>query len=335
MIYHNETTKLKHCFYTIIWALWLMVLYRKSLFVCLTDFTYNESKSILWILVVICCIAGIAITVKNRRNSLSRLTVVAIPYGLYSLCSFGNNYYTLKTLLFTIAIIVLGVQAISIIKYSKSSKITHLFHSIHFITGCYLAVFIACIAIWNMLGYGVCFSSIEPKSDSNDNYQLITSELDKWISFTDIEKIDKLQTIANFETDRLRLPHELNVQASVMHYYTCGYYNPSTRTISINIDYLNTASAEDLYETICHESYHAFQYSLVNTYCNTPEKLSKHQKEKAKVYKFELTHYNSGDIDYDPYYNQSTESDSRHYAILELKYLREFLINEKGGKIKA
>lgn len=95
-----------------------------------------------------------------------------------------------------------------------------------------------------------------------------------------------------------------------------AFYTPNNNTISFSTKYLQRSSVEDAIYTICHEIYHAYEYSLAQKYRNLPYKSRiKLEHFRIKNYSDEFNNYISKEESRALYIDQLIETDSRTYAL--------------------
>ena len=70
-----------HIFWTLISLVW----FNNSLFRCIEGWTYSDSRLFLWFSLAISMVSGMLLTWKKRRNKLSLLVNILLPYEFYSL----------------------------------------------------------------------------------------------------------------------------------------------------------------------------------------------------------------------------------------------------------
>ncbi len=158
--------------------------------------------------------------------------------------------------------------------------------------------------------------------DHMDEVACVATE--EWDSISVSEKVNVLQVIANIERTYLGIPYELNVAVDDTGKYTLGYYSDSRRIIAVSAYYLECADSWEIVNTICHEAYHSYQYSLVSLYEESPDELKNlYLFRKVRKYREEFDHYCSGDESFNEYYLQQCETDARDYAAeAEYEYYR-------------
>lgn len=88
-----------------------------------------------------------------------------------------------------------------------------------------------------------------------------------------------------------------------------GGYNPSTNSIELNINSLENPNCTSLFNTILHESRHAFQHRAVDN----PESVSVNNNT-IESWRQNFDNYISPWLDYEAYREQPVESDAFDYA---------------------
>ena len=111
---------------------------------------------------------------------------------------------------------------------------------------------------------------------------------------------------------------------------TLGYYNNATRTITINIDHLCNGETEDVLDTLLHEVRHHIQHRTVDLYCSLEPHLQDEYRnmspfKEAALFLDNLNDYHESTEDYDLYYNQTIEKDSRQWASTRLRWYDSFI----------
>lgn len=88
-----------------------------------------------------------------------------------------------------------------------------------------------------------------------------------------------------------------------------GGYNPSTNSIELNINSLENPNCTSLFNTILHESRHAFQHRAVDN----PDSVSV-DNNTIETWRQNFDNYISPWLDYEAYREQPVESDAFDYA---------------------
>lgn len=137
----------------------------------------------------------------------------------------------------------------------------------------------------------------------------------KWEKMSIDEKLDLLQIVTNIELNHLGLDHELKVHATTLGKNTNACYRPKEKSVNVNIKRLEYAKGYEMLTSVAHESFHAYQHRMVETYktAGAAEKKLLYFR-KLEKYDKEMSNYISGKADYEAYYNQSMEIDARAYG---------------------
>lgn len=88
-----------------------------------------------------------------------------------------------------------------------------------------------------------------------------------------------------------------------------GAFNPETKQIDLNADLLKDADAQQVMETIMHESRHAYQDFAINH----PEQVSVDAETIAK-WEDNFIHYISPEFDFEAYEKQPIEADANDFS---------------------
>lgn len=317
----------------IIWILISMIWYKNVLFRCIGSHTFLESKLILWGILLISCIIGSFLEMKNNRNGVSVFFNLVLGYGIYTVLTYIQIR---KTLIISSLSVVTASSIICAflimcrkIKNRKRFRKILCRRTLHvaFVTQRLLGIGLALIMI--LSGVNILFGSTIMKSTVNTATQTNLSEQslannieiiallqdDTWCSLSAQERLNVLQTVANVEQRYLGLSNELNVGAANLREGVMGYYSDNTHEIVIDIDSLLNDSSWEVLDTVCHEAYHSYQHRMVDAF-NDADENSKSLKifHKASYYANEFNNYISGDEDFCGYYYQDCESDARDYA---------------------
>ena len=160
-------------------------------------------------------------------------------------------------------------------------------------------------------------------------------EYDDWMSLSKEKKLEYLQSIADYECVYTLGIEPVPVSAAVISdLSTLGQYNNATRSVTIQYDVLCCASPGKLLEVLLHEVRHAYQHCIVDMYVDMQAQggIPAQYRSLAAVrmmesFYTEHRNYCDGNLDYEKYYNQVVEQDSREFA---LKRVREFYSSDLG-----
>ena len=329
----NKLGEIEFIFEHIFWTLIAMIWYKNILFRCVGNASFFESKVVLWSGIVICSIIGICINMKRNRNYLSIAQNISIAFGIYAIITYmsicpkfiGILLLAMSALLTTCIVLILFRR----IPNRKRAKniIKKRFQNI--LKSGRTIISMGCAVLLIALGGSVIFRSSILQAFANEAKQEVKGEYtisnkmeelqnlkaDTWGKLTVQEKLNVLQIVANIERNYLGLPNELIVGAANLSENLNAYYNNQTHEIVLNMDYVLEASSWQLVQTVCHESYHSYQYRLIEVYDGADES-NKELKvfDNVKDYKNEFTNYVNGEEDLYGYANQKCESDAREYA---------------------
>ena len=88
-----------------------------------------------------------------------------------------------------------------------------------------------------------------------------------------------------------------------------GAFNPETKQIDLNANLLKDSDAQEVMETIMHESRHAFQDFAINH----PEQVSVDQ-ETIDTWKYNFANYIRPEFDFEAYESQPVEADANEFS---------------------
>lgn len=314
----NTMDKRTYVTENIYWGAIGMLWYR---LVCFRGIGYMHSwqcKGILWAMVILFMIGGIALTYKNYRNYYSMTINILLPFEVYTLISYAT--YLTKWVIVVVIITAIGIGWYCYrMVWRNKCKIRMALVGTRTIFAVCSAVFLIWVGGRSILGYGLFQADVQEKEQEYtiEGSMETIHQLNKgiWPTLSLQEKLDVLQEIAYVEKDYLGIPHELIVQAGNLDEYVVGQYDERTHTITVNVDYLAESSGYKMLNNICHEVHHAYQRSLIDVYDQVDDELKNLLiMREAGAYKQNFSNYESGG-DYEAYYNQACETASREYAV--------------------
>lgn len=112
---NNTTTKGYYVFKHIFWSNIAMILYRNLLFRSIGGMSYSSSKTVLWSILLVAVVPGVLITWKHRRNNLSLLVNIAIPFEIYTLITYAHNLSTFVWIATFVAVLLSGLYTFLLI----------------------------------------------------------------------------------------------------------------------------------------------------------------------------------------------------------------------------
>lgn len=312
-----------------------MIWYKNLLFRCLPGRTYEESKTVLWVMIGFSILICTFVLNRSMRTGWTVTTALVVPFGLYTVLTYiktvGNWMLIILALAVTLSVIYTVLQMIMIRKIkNRRNKGTVIKRRLHrccvasqSVVTIALLMVMGTIGAQGVFGDNILNSSISAAASNQDMPQTISNNIDtilllqeeEWANLTTQEKLDILQTVANIEAHYLGLPNELNVGAANLGEYILACYNDRTYTISIDLDHLENDSVYDVLDSCCHEAYHSYQHRLVDAYNAADENFKELRIYKpAARYGLEFSNYIDGDFNFSSYYSQDYEMDARDYA---------------------
>lgn len=324
---------IRFVFEHLIWSAISWVWYKNILFRCLSSYSFAESRLILWGMVVISCIVGVILEMKNNRNKSSVFFNLIVGYGIYTVLTYIQikRAFILVSLLITVVLTVIYALLVLCRKIKNSRRFVRILCKravqVAFFTqrlfGLTLTLIIIVTGVNIFFGSTIMKSTVGTGTQANINEQSLANNIeaiaqlqeDTWCSLSVQERLNVLQTVANVEQRYLGLSNELNVGAANLREGVMGYYNDNTHEIVIDIDSLLNDSSWEVLDTVCHEAYHSYQHRMVEAY-NAADDNSRNLRifRKASSYASEFNNYISGEEDFCGYYYQDCESDARDYA---------------------
>lgn len=185
--------------------------------------------------------------------------------------------------------------------------------------------------IWNML-FAEADETVDAEKDKVDYYRENTDlwlslEGETWKKWSVSEKITIMQRLVNFETGKLGIP-TITVTADMIGEYTLGSYNNETNEMWINTEHLAKSSVIECIQTICHETYHSYQYYLVSVLDWNNPALQTAYFEELHSWLLNQENYKSAWVyGFDEYENQPLEVSAREYAeneaLIIMAYIRD------------
>lgn len=351
----NTMGQFEYVWENVYWSFLVFLLYRNFLFLPLFTFDYRQSSLLLVSSIIFGLSVGILLTHKHRRNHVSLVSNVILAYGIYYTLSLWFIDRSLLGNLITIAAVLAACYAslvfsTYIIERARNNVDVSIWRCLSSVLlNCRtLAAFVLAFSIMfsiSMPLLGFPFSEIqedtvildtagsqpEGETISKNMEAVLLLQEDSWAKLDATERLNVMKVIADIEANYLGIP-KVSICTEVLDEHTFGHYNNSTRTITLNLSYLTTASARTMLTTVCHESYHAYQYRLVELY----EGLKAEDKDlllfnEAAQYRDEFANYVDGSDNYYTYSRQWCEADSEEYAedaVIDYYYRIEQHINE-------
>lgn len=327
------------------------VLHKNILMKCPNGMSYDQSRTILIVMIVVMSAIDIMINIRKNRNGMSVFANVVLPFGLYTALAYISVNRYLFVTVFILAGLATAFFAMVTMRRRIRSKKTWLVIAkrIKLIIVQMQHLFaIGLFATMLLLGVGAFFGSslmqpeviattyteAEEQTINNNIESVLMLQEELWVDLSVPERLNILQTVANIERRYLGIPHELNVGVANLGEYTLGYYDDRKHQVIVSLDSLMNDPADEVLNTVCHESYHAYQHCIVSVLENADEELKNLRLFRdARNYAEEFCDYKSDDNGFYDYYYQECEMDAREYAeeaVLDYyKRIEEYLIETK------
>lgn len=316
--------------------------------------TRYESDFEFCLLWLVTLILGVWTTPQSKHTIKSILGILIVPFSLDFLMAYQEEYIPviwilclLCTAVYTITVICICYQNMRSGRYHK--RWLRFFHN--FLFRCRNIICTILVTAFLFSGAGnliesyltpaepvpdISFYQIEPVLETMSNRTDVIAKLenDHWNTLTTSARLETLQEILNIECAYLGLPGSLTVSVIEMDRESVhGSYSHSKRTVNINQTVFSSASPEYLLSILLHEVYHSFEHACIDL-LETSD--SSYQNlmlfDRAVIYAYESSNYISGEDDYQAYYNQLMEADSRAYAELRIRDYRDVLTYLKQQK---
>jgi len=329
----NTMQPREYLFDNLFWAITAMIWYRNIFFVGIPGISVGLSKLILWCIVFAFVALGYIITFQRRRNSVSLIVNILLPYEVYTVVAYHT--YIPKLVLWAIilsAVVSLAFLSLAVMPYNDSKKkqpslkrrFKHgLLGSRTLVAVCMLALLVP-LGIKLIFGHGLITPVIQSVSSSakasewtvKNNIETVRLlEEEEWCLLTSQEKMDVLGVILNIEIRYLGLNHELYLKSAVLDGHTAAHYNHSNHEIVIDIDCLQSEPPEEILDSLCHECYHSYQYQMIELYDATPDEYKDMLLfQYVDDYIDEFSDYTDGSENIEGYYFQTVEIAARQYA---------------------
>lgn len=309
--------------------------------------TRYESDFGFFLLWLVTLILGVWTTPQSKHTIKSIVGILIVPFSLDFLMAYQEEYIPLIwvlcllcTAVYTIAVICICYRNMRSGRYHK--RWLRFFHN--FLFRCRTIICTILVAALLFSGGGsliesyltpeepvpsISFYQIEPVLETISNRTDVIAKLEneKWDALPSSARLNTLQEILDIECAYLGLPDSLTVSVIEMDRESVhGSYSHSKRTVNINKNIFNSASPVYLLSVLLHEVYHSFQHACIDLYETTdPSYQDLLLFDRAVVYAYESSNYISGAEDYQAYYNQLMEADSRAYEELRIQDYQDVL----------
>lgn len=336
-----------------VWAILIFFNYSNLIFISLGRLTVIQSKLILFGLIVLFSVIGIAIRWRRCASFRSSFLDPTVGAGIYTVLAY-KEYYKYWTL--AMAGICLLIVAVSFGFYlAKKIKGKYIFKiknadkrmfviknrlvkaadvSCMWISGVMILLIVP-IGFNQIVNGGIIaakynaintvdsedyFAGLDIK-DNLDTIEKIRCN-ERWKPLTMSERLEVCQTVADCERAYWGIKDPVTVVLAELDDNIIGNYCDEgaggQKIIHIDRKSLESDDADVVLNTICHEMYHCLQHRLIEAYDNASE-----DEKLLRIYRHcdeyieELADYQDGSGSYEEYtkyYTQYLEYDSRVYA---------------------
>lgn len=312
----------------------LVLSYRNLLFYPIFGLDYYTSMEyFLWFCMAVSTL-GIVLTLRRRRNDLSMFVNVVAPFAIYFVFSF---FRIIPGVILTVACLAAAAGvfygAAVVVNYLRDKHrgimvpncgrcMMMVLLNTRTIVVTVLASVVGIMLVLQMLGVPLLEAKPEQETVAQESGQTIAQNMDtilllqegKWEKLTPEERLQVLKTVSDIEANYLGIP-EVRVCADNMEGRYLGHYVDVTQCITLSYECLASYDAYTMLCTVIHETYHAYQYRLVDLY----DRLEKEDRDlylmrAAAHYSREFSDYNDGSENYLEYATQHCEMDSDSYA---------------------
>lgn len=339
-------------FFTVLFACSLLMFYSGVLFRTVGDLTHDESLYLLWFVIVVSSLLGIACHTKGNRNMMGSVASALMGYGIYSLLAYGKTYSVLCIVICGITAVGFIINIVLVYKFNNynleyqehrhnliKKMISNSYNIVAYGLGCLVLI----LGINSIVGLSLLNPSEKATKRTGDTIEKNIKELSilnkkQWDKASVKQRINLAQTIVNIESEYLGLSHPINVGGDNLKEHTLALYSNRTKKIMIDINHLEKASADDFLESVLHESYHACQDEYVAAFNDVKKKYKNNFFLKsAKKYSDEFKNYKQAKANDTKslmdYYWQDLERDARSYSKQrDIEY--EYAIKEYNKKNK-
>lgn len=306
----------------------VFIWYNSILFRCLPYMSCLKSRLILFLLVLFMLIMSRYVLYQSSSKWVV-ISSIILPFGIYTYWIYSNLMKSMKTIMFVCSLfsvlysLLVMTQKIRRKKYKQKIILRRIkksiFASATIFTIGFLVIMLPLLfrGTFNGSVIELNIKSVASKTDDatiKGNIEYLQNlKYEYWNKLTVKQRLEVMQCCADIECNYLGI-NEVQVVASNLEASVLGTYDLRYNIIKLKLDLIANGDGEDALDILLHECRHAYQYALIESYINADEssrKLLIYNRVPDLCQNF-LDYYN-GD-DYEIYYNQACEEDSREYA---------------------
>ncbi|MBR3837561.1 MAG: hypothetical protein IKJ74_05370 [Clostridia bacterium] len=327
----NTMTRGNYLLRNAFWLLISMILFRCSVFIPLAGQTEADSEKILWGMAGVAVIAGVVLTLRKRRNTLSVATNVLFPYQIYALIAYWR-YCPFQVKVFFIAAVTVFIWFFMTLAFrgfrpeeKNGAAIRKRLH--HGLLGA-RTVFVLCLCAFIIpLGIRSFFGNelyqaqeaepapMEEWSVAGEMEELVKLKPDAWAKLDMQERLNVLDVLKNTELQHLGVYRKILLSSNKLEGNTLGYYSHNEKKIVIDVAHMQDSPVEKVVRTLLHECHHAYTHQQVELYQQLPDEYKKMLMfQSVQTIEKEYANYVNGNKDYEKYAAQLCESSADRYA---------------------
>lgn len=286
---------------------------------------------------------------KDDRSVLDLFLNAFLPENIFTVAGLAKSYISARAAVITAIGIFLCFKLLPCIisavrEHERKEKIRHVSTAFK---NAYMPAFVFML-ICVMAARAIGLTGISAKSSADiknltdqtvlEQYETACENINQgvWYTLSEQEKIDTLQAICDYECKtELGCEPVRVISAYLDNDGRLGEYNHMTKVISVNQSLMSDADVYDIVDTLIHETRHVYQHAVAEAFDMIETSLDERSKE-LDIFRYAVSvrdnffDYIDGDMDFDGYYDQDVERDSRLWAEsrLESTYLR-YILAEK------
>lgn len=327
----------------LVYALMIWPLYRWTLFSCLKDCTYAESRQMLLVMIAVSCVVGILLC-RRHRNRWDLALNVIFGYGIYTSLIYKDSRPYMVAGCWGIALVLSTAYALVVltnrmprphdIQRLLRRRMRHILYASRSLCAVGTIVIMVAAGMSVMTNSPVSVLRENETRHAEGNAQTMAANKgtlsllreENWQALNLQERTEVLQTVADIEREYLGISHELNVTTMCLTDNILGQYTDNTHEITLDRSSLMTTSSWTAVFLVCHEAYHGYEHRLIDVANSAgDEDQDLLIFAKAHTYADEFANYDDGSEDYETYWNQACESDGRDYAESEVARFRAYV----------
>ena len=195
-------------------------------------------------------------------------------------------------------------------------------------------VYVAAILVCSLHVTPYSTSTAEVSPELTARYEQACASLGRFQEMEPMEKLELLQVICDYECIARFGSTSPKVNIGVTDTEnTLGFYAGATSTVTIRTEHLTNGTTEDVLTTLLHEARHHMQHRIAKLYLSLEPHIREEYKamspfREAVLYLENYNRYHDPSEDYELYYHQTIEADSRAWAEERMKYYLPFILGE-------